>query len=125
MLVYAYMPRIASEPLPEVIFARAQLRDYLARPETSQTTLSILSGVPQYTISKFLSGRIKSLTPQVVKFLKYANNGIKNDITRLSNDPRIQRALGEAWDGTDAGLILLARTIDAIGPVIRASQPKT
>jgi len=82
-----------------------------------------MSGVPQYTISKFLTGRIKSLTPDVQKFLKFANIGI-TDIDRLTGDPRIQRALGSAWDGTEQGVTLIASAIYALAPVLRGARPK-
>lgn len=82
------------------------------------------SGVPQYTISKFLHGRIKSLTPDVRKLLAYADIGIIQGIEVLSTDPRIRQALGNAWDGTEAGADLLARTIHALGPVIRTARAK-
>lgn len=42
----------------------------------------------------------------------------------LTSDPRIQRALGSAWDGTDQGVTLLASAINALAPVIRGARPK-
>jgi len=118
------MPRIATKLSLEVIAARAQLEKYLAQDGHSETRLSSISGVPQYTISKFLKGRIKSLTPEVLKFLPYANIGMKNDLERLLNEPLIQSALGNAWDGTDEGVKLLATTINALAPVIRSATAK-
>lgn len=86
--------------------------------------LSRLSGVGQYTISKFLTGKIKSLTPDVMKFLIYAIDGINESSPRVTDDPRILRALCNAWDGTEAGINLLASTINALAPVIRQVQVK-
>lgn len=118
------MPRIATQPSVEVVHARTLLAAYLARPGNTEMLLSRASGVPQYTISKFLTGRIKSLTPHVQLALNHANIGILDSINKLTADPRIQRALGSAWDGTEQGVTLLASTIDALAPVIRGARPK-
>lgn len=118
------MPRIATTPSAEVARARTLLAAYLAQPGNTEMSLSRASGVPQYTISKFLTGRIKSLTPDVQRFLGYAKIGIKLQIDQLTADPRIQRALGSAWDGTEQGTALLASAIDALAPVIRGARPK-
>ena len=118
------MPRIATQESREVKDARTLLAAYLERDKHSESQLSKLSGVPQYTISKFLTGRIKSLTPDVRKFLVFANNGITQGANLLTDDPRIQRALGSAWDGTDQGVALIASAINALAPVLRDAQAK-
>ena len=118
------MPRIANPVSTEVLLARNQLRTYLSVKGNSEVGLFRLSGVAQYTISKFLTGRIKSLTPDVQKFLVYAGNGIDGGGERVTSDPRILRALCNAWDGTEAGIGLLAITINALAPVIRQAQVK-
>lgn len=118
------MPRIATQASAEVINARTMLAAYLARPGNKETSLAKVSGVPQYTISKFLNGRIKTLTPEVKKFLPYANIGISSQVESLTSDPRIQQALGRAWDGTEQGVALIASAIDALAPVIRGARPK-
>jgi hypothetical protein len=113
------------EQSTETIKARRALQAYLGAPGRTQVALSKESGVKQYTISKFLSGRIKSLTPDVREVMKVAGIGINEAGSRLSNDTRIQHALGAAWDGTDFGTELLARAIEALGPVLRdASSQK-
>jgi len=118
------MPRIATEQSTETIKARRALEVYLREPGRSQVSLSRESGIPQPTISKFLAGRIKSLTPDVRAIMKVANIGIKARGTTLSADVRIQRALGEAWDGTEAGTQLLARAIEALGGVIKDANAR-
>lgn len=107
------------EQTAETIKARRALLAYLDEPGRTQVQLAMESGVAQPTISKFLSGHIKSLTPEVRAVMKIANIGINEVGTRLSNDPRIQHALGAAWDGTETGAQLLARAIEALGPVLR------
>lgn len=113
------MPRIATEQSAKTIEARRALQAYLGVPGRTQVALSRESGVAQYTISKFLSGRIKSLTPDVLELMKVADIGIIEVGSRLSSDTRIRHALGAAWDGTDVGMELLARAIEALGPVLR------
>ena len=107
------------EQTAETIKARRALRAYLNEPGRTQVALSAECGIAQYTISKFLSGRIKSLTPDVRMVMTVAKIGITDVGTRLSSDARIQRALGAAWDGTEMGTQLLARAIEALGPVLR------
>lgn len=111
-------------PTLEAAHARTLLAAYLARLGKTETLLAVECGVPQYTISKFLHGRIKSVTPGVQKLLDYANIGITENIGGLAADPRVLRALASAWDGTDQGTALLADAIHALAPLIRASRPK-
>ena len=118
------MPRSTITSSSETLVARAQLLNYLEKTGTSETALSEISGVPQYTISRFLTGRIKSITASVQLLMNYATNGIDSNLEKLMTDARIRYALGNAWDGTEDGTALLARTLDALGPVIRGVQPK-
>ncbi len=121
---YASMPRSIRPPSPEAIVARTRLRAYLEETGTSETALSKASGVPQYTISRFLTGRIKTITSSVQILMKYAIHGITLDLEELMTDARIRHALGSAWDGTENGTALLAQTLDALAPVIRGVQQK-
>lgn len=116
------MPRIAISPSVEVITARSQLRRYITELGISDNEYSRRCGVPQYTISKFLSGHIKTLTPAVKEALSYANIGIIHDIENLTQHPAIRQALGHAWDGTEEGAQTLALMIEAMAPLIRASH---
>ncbi|WP_139271971.1 hypothetical protein PCP30_15785 [Pseudomonas aeruginosa] len=116
------MPRIATTPTIEVLAARSQLRRHIAALGISDNEYSRRAGVPQYTISKFLNGHIKTITPAVERALSYANIGITHDVAQLVQHPAIRRALGHAWDGTEQGAQSLALMIDAIAPVLRSSQ---
>lgn len=118
------MPRIATPPPIEVISARAKLRAHMKRHNITQNALSLKSGVPQYTISKFLSGHIKSITPNVFKLIIYANNGINFNIEALCKEPLIVQALSNAWDGTDEGISLIASAINALAPIIKSASFK-
>ncbi len=116
------MPRIAISPTIEVLTARSQLRRCITELGISDNEYAKRCGVPQYTISKFLGGHIKTLTPAVEKALAYANIGIIHDIANLTQHPAIRQALGHAWDGTEEGAQTLALMIEAIAPLIRASH---
>ncbi len=56
--------------------------------------------------------------------MRYAKDGIEDNRTQLVGDPRIIGALCNAWDGTDAGISLLASTINALAPILRQAQVK-
>lgn len=116
------MPRIATTPTIEVRTARAQLRHHITALGISDNEYSRRSGVPQYTLSKFLNGHIKTITPAIERALNYANIGIAHDITPLTQNPAIRRALGHAWDGTEQGAETLALMIEAMAPVLRSTQ---
>lgn len=116
------MPRIAISPSVEVLTARGQLRRYITDLGISDNEYSRRCGVPQYTLSKFLNGHIKSITPAVEKALSYANIGIVYDVTDLTQHPAIRKALGHAWDGTEEGAQTLALMIEAMGPLMRTSR---
>lgn len=116
------MPRIATKPSVELLAARNELRRHISGLGISVNEYSRRSGVPQYTLSKFLNGHIKTITPAVENALSYANIGIIRDITELTEYPAIRRALGHAWDGTEQGAQALALMIDAMVPVIRSAQ---
>jgi len=78
--------------------------------------------VPQYTLSKFLNGHIKTITPAIEDALIYANIGITHDIDTLTQRPEIRRALGRAWDGTEQGALALALMIEAMTHIARSAQ---
>lgn len=118
------MPRIAINSSPDVVFFRSQLVAYMRDSGVTQTQLSKETGVAQYTISKFLSGRIKTVTPDVSVVLNYAINGIKFDMQALKNNPIILHALCNVWDGTDVGARVIAETLNALAPVIRSASTK-
>lgn len=119
------MPRIATKPSVELLAARSELRRHISRLGISVNEYSRRSGVPQYTLSKFLNGHIKTITPAVEAALTYANIGIIRDIAALTENAAIRRALGHAWDGTEQGAQALALMIDAMAPVIRSAQLAT
>ncbi len=93
---------------------------YLSQADCSESELARRSGVPQYTISRFVSGRTKTLTPSVKIMLGYANIGIGEDVGKLCNEPIIKAALTNAWDGTTQGIERIATALNALAPLLRS-----
>lgn len=118
--MYAIMPKYATSSTLEVLAARDKLRLYLRQEGCSESELARRSGIPQYSISRFLNGRTKSLTPSVAKMLNYANIGIARDIDRLCDEPIIKAALSNAWNGTDQGMERIASALNALAPLLRS-----
>lgn len=118
------MPRNARPVTREAIRAREALKAYIAQRDVSVNSLAIEAGVGQPTISRFLSGRTKTVTPVIRSLLSYAQIDVENGITRISSvldNPRVQAALEHAWDGREETAEMLARLIEALGPVLKST----
>lgn len=118
------MPRTVKPTTLEAVRAREALRLYLKRQSISVNALAQASGVGQPTVSRFLSGRTKSVTAAIRPLLSYANidfeNGIK-EIGGVLDNPRVRDALERVWDGRPETADLLARLIEALGPVLKSA----
>lgn len=104
---------------------RRELQDYLNRQDITANRLSFLTKVGQSTVSRFLTGRTKTVTPAISKVLIYA--GIENSptipcITDGVDNSRLRAALERNWDGTAEGADKLAVLIDAVGPMLRSMR---
>ena len=116
------MPRIAKPHTEESQRMRLELQEYLVRRNISANRLSSLVNVGQPTVSRFLSGRTKTVTPAISRVLSYA--GIDqpktiNCITESIENARLRAALERNWDGTVEGAHQLAVMIDTIGSMLR------
>lgn len=118
------MPRTVKPTTLEAVRAREALRLYLKRQSISVNSLAQAAGVGQPTVSRFLSGRTKSVTAAIRPLLSYANidfeNGIK-EIGGVLDNPRLRGALERVWDGRPETADLLARLIEALGPVLKSA----
>lgn len=101
--------------------ARERLKDFMASNGVRGVDFYDAVGVRQDTVSKFLTGATKSITPKIASVLEYARIGI-NGISSLVEDHQIRSALASAWDGTPEGRALLAEAIQALAPIIRRSR---
>lgn len=106
---------------------RQELQDYLNRKGITANKLSSLAKVGQPTVSRFLTGRTKTVTPAILKVLSYADIGLKAENLRITSgvyvdNSRLRAALERNWDGTNEGADKLAALIDAIGPMLRSMR---
>lgn len=104
---------------------RRQLQEYLNREHITANRLSSLAKVGQPTVSRFLTGRTKTVTPAISKVLDYAGIDRTSTIQRITEDfgnPHLRAALERNWDGTAEGADKLALLIDAIGPMLRSMR---
>ena len=104
---------------------RQLLQDYLNRKDITANRLSYLAKVGQPTVSRFLTGRTKTITPAISKVLTYAGIDRSSEIPRITpcdDNFRLRAALERNWDGTAEGADKLAVLIDAIGPILRSMQ---
>lgn len=118
------MPRIAKPTTLEAVRAREALRLYLKRRQISVNALSQVVGVGQPTVSRFLSGRTKSVTAAIRPVLSYADIDFEEGITEMGgalDNPRVREALKRVWDGRPETAELLARLIEALGPVLKTA----
>jgi hypothetical protein len=116
-----YMPRKAIPYSPEAQRARVELTKYLAMPGRKALALSKAAGIAQPTLSKFLTGRTKTVTPDIRRALEYAGIAIDMGIAEadnLADNAILYGALMRAWDGTFDHAKLLAEVIETVGPVL-------
>lgn len=115
------MPRIAKPPTPEVESARKALVDYLATTGRSLNSLANELDVRQSTLYRFVVGRTKSITPKVRPALDYVHKlAIPCIIQRegVSDNADLHELLRRSWPDRPDAADVLAKLIDAIGPII-------
>ncbi len=121
------MPRTARPISDETIRVREALAKHIRSVGLTPNSFAPLCGVGQYTLSRFLSGVTKTITPAVQPALRYAGidpkSGIENKGQPIDN-PRLLQALERVWDGTPQMADLLAEIIEALGPALaRSTRP--
>jgi hypothetical protein len=119
------MPRKAKPHTEESLRMRQLLQDYLKREDITANSLSVMAKVGQPTVSRFLTGRTKTITPAISKVLTYAGLDRSSGISRITqcvDNSRLRAALERNWDGTAESADKLAVLIDAIGPILRSMR---
>lgn len=116
------MPRIAKPPQANLPRIRKELRAYLKRVGSTPTAFSAERGVNQSTVQRFLAARTKTVTPKMKSLLDYAdidvNLRIDDAVNSGRDNVRIRQALDKVWDGRESTAEILAKLIEAVGPVI-------
>lgn len=117
------MPRKPAPVDPKVVAARQRLQFYLDTNKLTQSSFAARCGIGQPTVSKFLDGQVKSLTPAVRRMLDFAsidwNTGMES-VRGAADNVLLEAALNRVWDGTTAHARLLAGVIEAVGPLLSA-----
>lgn len=104
---------------------RLELKEYLIRKNITANRLSALVGVGQPTVSRFLAGRTKTVTPAILQVLSYACIDQKKTITCITesiDNAHLRAALERNWDGSAEEAHQLAVLIDTIGPMLRSMR---
>lgn len=115
------MPRIAKPPTPEVESARKALTAYLATTGRSLNSLANELDVRQSTLYRFAVGRTKSITLRVRPAIDYVHNSTIPCITHPEKGPDnadLHELLRRSWPDRPDAADVLAKLIDAIGPII-------
>jgi orotidine-5'-phosphate decarboxylase len=119
------MPRIAKPTSPESNLIRQALAQYIKRSGKSVNSFAIVHGIEQPTLSRFLSGRTKTVTPGIRELLDSLHNF---SILRISeaHNARLAAAVGRACAMNPRLSDELAALIDAIVDASNsdASPPK-
>jgi hypothetical protein len=106
----------------EALGVRAVFQAHLAATQTSANAFAKKCGVSQSTISRFLGGTTKTVTPAVRSALSYAGiqaeNCIKGTIPHIDN-PKVREALERSWDGSPESVEILVALLRALGPVVQ------
>ncbi len=104
---------------------RQELQRYLSMNDMTANRLSAAVNIGQPTLSRFLSGRTKSVTPSIAKALRYADivpSKTINCISQGVDNAILRAALERNWDGTAEGAESLAVLIDTMGSLLRSMR---
>lgn len=87
---------------PDIQSALEKLRLLVVSRTTSQTEISLATGVDQSQISRILAGRIRRVSGNVIALCKFANNADASRGRDPSESAVLMSALRSVWDGTPA-----------------------
>jgi hypothetical protein len=113
------MPRSPLKPDPHVERIRGALRDYVGAARGRQMQIEKATGIKQYTVSRFISGRTRKLSAEIKTICNYAGISMDNCIDIRSDNGRLQAALSSVWDGKAESAELIAILIESLGPVLQ------
>ncbi len=116
------MPRSPLRPDPHVERIRGALDDYVRAARGRQMQIERATGVKQFTVSRFISGRTRKLSAEIRRVCNYAGISVDPGIDIRSDDARLQAALSRVWDGKAESAELIAVFIESLGPVLQTMK---
>lgn len=116
------MPRLPLPPDPNVERIRGALRDYVGAERGRQMRIERATGIKQYTISRFLSGRTRKLSAEMKRICNYAGIRMDTGIDIRGHNARLQAALSSVWDGKPESAELIAVLIESLGPLLQTMK---
>ena len=116
------MPRSPLRPDPHVERIRGALDDYVRAARGRQMKIERATGVKQFTVSRFISGRTRKLSAEIRRVCNYAGISVDPGIDIRSDDARLQAALSRVWDGKAESAELIAVFIESLGSVLQTMK---
>lgn len=116
------MPRSPLKPDPHVERIRNALGDYVGAVRGRQMQIEKATGIKQYTVSRFISGRTRKLSAEIRMVCNYAGIRVATGIDIGSDNARLQAALSSVWDGKAESAELIAVLIESLGPVLQTMK---
>src|SRR3569833_2382012 len=97
---------------------RTHLGLYLKSERGRQSEIQQALGIPQYTLSRFITGRKRQLTPEILAVCKYAGIDTDNGINEYSGHGRLQSVITQLWDGTPETADIIATFLESLIPCL-------
>lgn len=96
---------------------RKEIMSWSVKKSVRQEDVAMSTGVSQSQVSKILSGRFKTISPNVKKVCQYANiqTSSKSDISLTQE---LKEALVDLWDGSAASERALVKTLKTMKVLI-------
>ena len=109
------MPNGKLNRKPEFANAVEKLKIKMGAQGLTQSDLSTKLGIPQSNISKILNGIKKKPNDDFIRLCQSVGIKYEEVTGDPINDPRIQKALKNVYDGTEESIVLIARLIECAG----------
>lgn len=106
------MPKYELIQNPAVSNAIAEITSYMRAHRHTQSYVAEETDVTQPQIAKILGGKVKKISPDIMRLCEYA--GVKLDPNPKAPHlhPRIQAAINKVWDGRDETIEIIAKLIE-------------
>ncbi len=89
----------------------------------TQVLVSELTGVPQCTISRFLSGQTKRVSQNILSLCKYAEIDEILNLRKGNEERRLSHALRGAIGDNPTAAMILTRIVESLTPLLQKCTP--